>query len=225
MKKLLTLLFLIVFISSCSNDDSASNNSNENPTPNPNPNPTLTTYVLGGVGPGGGRIFQLDGTGQHGLEVTGVLGLVKWGDIPFNPQTQLYMPVPQLGVAIGTGKDNTTKIINHIGNNNGALYAAKVCNDLVQNGKDDWYLPSREELYLMLHFFKYEHPILNFFSINENTWSSSHDINDPNDPEHSSSTYLYVWSVDWHSNNNYWREHLYIESPSIAINVRAIRNF
>jgi hypothetical protein len=224
MKKLLALTFITVLLACSGGDDAPANNPN-NPN-NPDPNPTPTSYTLGGIGPGGGRIFQLDGTGQHGLEVTGVLGLVKWGEVPRNPQTQIYVPVPALGVAIGTGNDNTTKIINHIGNNNGQPYAAKVCYDLVQNGKDDWYLPSREELYAMLHFFKYEHPIADFFSINENTWSSSCDINDPADPDpYNSAPLLNVWSVDWHTHSDYWRQHLYIESPSLAINVRAVRNF
>ncbi len=220
MKKILTLSLLAILFS-CSNDDSSTNDNT-----NPDPNPIPTTYTLGGIGPGGGRIFSIDASGQHGLEVTAVLGLVKWGELPRNPQTQFLVPVPQLGVDIGTGKDNTTKIVNHIGNNNGEPYAAKMCYDLVQNGKDDWYLPSREELYSLLYFFKYQHPVDGFFSINESTWSSSHDINDPADPNpYNSSPLVNVWSVDWHSNNNYWRQHLYIESPAMAINVRAIRNF
>lgn len=220
MKKLLTLIFITFLLSCSSSDDSSTNN------PDPNPTPTPTTYTLGGIGPGGGRIFSLDATGQHGLEVTGVLGLVKWGNVPTDPVTHLLVPVPALGVAIGTGESNTTKIINHIGNNNGQPYAAKICYDLVQNGKDDWYLPSREELYKMLYYFKYENVITNFFTITENTWSSSHDINDPADPDpYNTAPLLNVWSVDWHSNNNYWRQHLLIQSPAIAINVRAIRNF
>lgn len=224
MKKLLALTFIAVLLSCSGGDDTPTQNPN-NPS-DPTPNPTPTTYTLGGIGPGGGRIFQIDGTGQHGLEVTGVLGLVKWGDVPRNPQTQILVPVPALGVAIGTGKDNTAKIINHIGSNNGEPYAAKVCYDLVQGGKDDWYLPSREELYKMLHFFKYEYAVVNFYSINENTWSSSHDINDPADPDpYNSAPLLGVWSVDWHSQNYYWQQHLYLQSASIAINVRAIRNF
>lgn len=221
MKKLLTLTFITALLSCSDGGDAPTDNPN-----NPDPNPTPTTYTLGGIGPGGGRIFQLDGTGQHGLEVTPVLGLVKWGEVPRNPQTQIYVPVPQLGVAIGTGKDNTTKIVNHIGNNNGETYAAKICYDLVQNGKDDWYLPSREELYSILYFFKYQHPIPDFFSINENTWSSSCDINDPDDPNpYNSAPLINVWSVSWYSNANIWRQHLYIESPAMTLNVRAIRNF
>jgi len=143
MKKLLALTFITVLLSCSGGDDAPTNNPNPN---NPDPNPTPTTYTLGGIGPGGGRIFSLDATGQHGLEVTGVLGLVKWGEVPRNPQTQIYVPVPQLGVAIGTGKDNTTKIVNHIGNNNGETYAAKICYDLVQNGKDGGNFTKKEEI-------------------------------------------------------------------------------
>ena len=219
MKKLLALTFITVLLS-CSGGDDTPTNPN-----NPDLNPTPTTYTLGGIGPGGGRIFYLDASG-HGLEVTGVIGTYKWGNLPRNPQTQFLVPVPALGVAIGTGKDNTTKIVNHIGNNNGEPYAAKICDDFIQNDKDDWYLPSREELYSMLHFFKYEHPIPDFFSINESIWSSSHDINDSADPNPYNSTPLVnVWSTDWHTQDYYWRQHLYIESPLMTLNVRAIRNF
>lgn len=219
MKKLLALIFITALFSCSSEDDSTNDDSN-------NPDPTPTTYKLGGIGPGGGRIFQLDNTGQHGMEVTSSLGLVKWGNLPRNPVTQILMPVPNLGVIVGTGQENTNKIINHIGSNAGEPYAAKICFDLVQNGKDDWYLPSREELYLLLNYFKYQNPIPDFFSVNESLWSSSHDINDPADPDpYNSAPLLNVWCVDWHSQNYYWRQHLYIQSPLLELNVRAIRNF
>ena len=44
------------------------------------------------------------------------------------------------------GKANTAAIVAAYGNNNGVLYAAKVCNDLVAYGFDDWYLPALGEL-------------------------------------------------------------------------------
>jgi len=45
--------------------------------------------------------------------------------------------------AFGTGKENTAKIINALGDGS---YAARLCYDLRIGGHDDWYLPSEEEL-------------------------------------------------------------------------------
>ena len=44
---------------------------------------------------------------------------------------------------LGKGKDNTAAIVNAQGNGD---YAAKYCYDLVRNGYDDWFLPSKDEL-------------------------------------------------------------------------------
>jgi hypothetical protein len=73
----------------------------------------------------------------HGLIVTPMdqSKFIKWSeDNHFIGKT---------GKAIGSGKTNTSKIVNFLGN---GIYAAKICDDLVLNGYDDWYLPSIEEL-------------------------------------------------------------------------------
>ena len=54
-----------------------------------------------------------------------------------------YIETGAQGMAIGTGASNTRKIVEIQGE---GIYAAKICYDLVLNGYDDWYLPSREEL-------------------------------------------------------------------------------
>lgn len=62
------------------------------------------------------------------------------------------------GTAIGSGERNTELLVNAMGSSAYSYgsgsdrtdeYAAKLCSDLVYNGFDDWFLPSREELYLM----------------------------------------------------------------------------
>lgn len=47
------------------------------------------------------------------------------------------------GTALGTGKANTAAIVEAQGEGS---YAAKICDDLVLGGYDDWYLPSKDEL-------------------------------------------------------------------------------
>jgi len=49
-----------------------------------------------------------------------------------------------IGTGIGTGLANTNTIVAKQGI---GAYAAKLCDDLVLNGCDDWYLPSKDELY------------------------------------------------------------------------------
>ncbi len=99
-----------------------------------------TTQFSVGQNYGGGIIFYLDGSGQHGLisatidQSTGA----PWG---------CYGTlIGGTSIAIGTGQANTTAIVN--GCNTPGI-AAQICNDLVLNGYDDWFLPSKNELWEM----------------------------------------------------------------------------
>jgi len=49
---------------------------------------------------------------------------------------------------LGAGEGNTAAIIDALGNS--ATYAAKICNEYVQEGFADWFLPSIDELILMV---------------------------------------------------------------------------
>ena len=60
------------------------------------------------------------------------------------------------GTGIGTGEKNTELLVKAMGDKtyasmgaNKKVYAAKLCYDLVFNGFDDWFLPSKEELNLL----------------------------------------------------------------------------
>ena len=88
----------------------------------------------------GGIIFYIDGTGQHGL-------ISSTSDQSTGAQWGCYgTTIGGTSTAIGTGQSNTTRIINGC---NTAGIAARICDDLVLNGYDDWFLPSRDELNLM----------------------------------------------------------------------------
>ena len=94
-----------------------------------------------GASYGGGIIFYIDGTGQHGLisAITDQSTGAQWGC------TGTFWG--GTSTAIGTGQANTTIIVN--GCSAIAGIAARICNDLVLNGYTDWFLPSLDELYQM----------------------------------------------------------------------------
>lgn len=153
-------LAFAILISGCSGSDDLPANIETPPDENPIP----VNYELGGQGPGGGKIFYLDNTTQHGLEVSEVIGIVRWWNQNQNPYN-----IPDLQEGMGTGIENTQKIVANLGNT--GTYAAKICADFVQGGKDDWFLPSKAELEKIYYYGKYS--CGGCFSINETLWSSS----------------------------------------------------
>lgn len=159
-------LALTILLTGCSSDDNSPVN-NENP---PDTTPIPTNYELGEQGPAGGIIFYLDETNEHGLEMSEVIGIARWLNNNQNPYN-----IPDLQEGMGTGMENTEKIIANLGNE--GVYAAKLCSDFVKGGKDDWYLPSKSELEKIYWLYKYGHlyghTCTNCFSIFETLWSSS----------------------------------------------------
>jgi hypothetical protein len=80
-----------------------------------------------------------DATVRHGIIAapTDLPGWINWGCEGTN--------IPGAhGDAIGTGMQNTLAILDSCST---ADIAAKLCNDLIMNGYDDWCLPSRFEMY------------------------------------------------------------------------------
>ena len=91
----------------------------------------------------GGIIFYLSGTfpDQYGL----VCAPNDQGtSVPWYSQGYIYYGIT--GTVIGSGQTNTSSLVSILGNGN---FAARFCDDLVLNGYDDWFLPSRDELELM----------------------------------------------------------------------------
>lgn len=92
---------------------------------------------------GGGIVFYIDASGLHGLiRRTLPISSTGWGCRGTD--------IIGTSTAIGSGQANTTAIINSCSTPG---IAAKVCNDLVLNGYDDWFLPSRDELFALCSSF------------------------------------------------------------------------
>ena len=92
---------------------------------------------------GGGIIFYIDGTGQHGLISATINQTDIWTTAHWGCDTTL---IGCPSTAIGTGQANTMAIINGCAE---AGIAARLCNDLELNGYSDWFLPSIDELHQM----------------------------------------------------------------------------
>lgn len=87
----------------------------------------------------GGIIFYIDGTGEHGL-------VCAPGDQSNGKDWGCQGTIIGTSTGLGTGYSNTQAIVAGCAETN---IAAKVCNDLILNGYDDWFLPSLNEFSLI----------------------------------------------------------------------------
>lgn len=144
----------------------------------------------------GGIVFYVDASGQHGLVAApSDQGTVKWGCQGSS--------IPGTSTLLGTGLANTNAIVTYCSTSS---IAARLCYNLVLNGKSDWYLPSKTELNLM-HENLYLHNIGNFQT--DRYWSSSQ----------------YNGQFAWCQFFNLNLNQLYYDKDLIAYPVRAIRSF
>ena len=100
-----------------------------------------TTFVIG-QNYGGGIIFYLDKTGQHGLiappvdQSTGMpFNGVRWGC------TGNFLNITD--TSLGSGKSNTDLMLSKCSD---SPTAASLCDTCQYGGFSDWYLPSKQEL-------------------------------------------------------------------------------
>ena len=119
-----------------------------------------------------------------------------------------YKVTGATATALGTGKANTTTIVSVQG---AGSYAAQLCHDMILNGYNDWYLPSKDELNLMWSNLKLARGLGNF---TYSYWCSSA-IDDPNDMHPQM-----VWCL-----NTYQDYGWYHADKSASGGVRAIRDF
>jgi hypothetical protein len=107
--------------------------------------PPAPTYKVGDTGPAGGLIFYDKGNNSGGwryLEVASRdAGNVSWGTGGHN--------VSGTRDEIGTGKQNTQRMVNYMMEKGENHPAAMVCQQYSQGGYSDWFLPSKAELNLM----------------------------------------------------------------------------
>ena len=141
----------------------------------------------------GGIIFWVDATGQHGL-------IAAASDVSSGAQYGCMGTMHgATGTDNGTGQANTTAKATGCGESG---IAAKLCNDLVLNDYEDWYLPSKDELNLLY----LQKAVVGGFTA-DSYWSSSEGTAD----------YAWFQSFDngqtFHYNKNYSNK------------VRAIRSF
>jgi hypothetical protein len=103
-------------------------------------NPPQNNVYSIGQNFGGGIIFYIDSTGQHGLISAPMdqSSNSKWSCISAK--------IKGTSTVIGTGEANTRAIVKACKEEN---TPARICDNLVLNGFSDWYLPSRDELNLM----------------------------------------------------------------------------
>lgn len=127
-------------------------------------------FPIGSTGPAGGIVFYDKGNDSGGwryLEAASRdMGTAEWG----SSRTSIG------GTAndIGSGKENTRRIVERLNNSRETGRAAQLCSGYTQGGFTDWFLPSYEELKLMYNNLKASG--LGGFA-DEVYWSSSEQFN------------------------------------------------
>jgi len=138
-------------------------------------------YDIGDTGPGGGIIFYACSEGKgftmtdtnetcHYLEFAPSDAVVNSTTVAFAWASTNNTPLISTGDSIGTGRNNTYRILNMDPN----APAAKACDEYENDGKTDWFLPSIDELEEINNaFFKYSNTLNYGFNTTDNYWSSS----------------------------------------------------
>ena len=103
-----------------------------------------STYNIRDIGPAGGYIFYDKGSFSDGWRYLEAAPSDQSTDAPWGCYRTEILGVD--GTAVGTGKQNTIDIEAGCTT---AGTAADICANLSLGGYDDWFLPSKDEMYLM----------------------------------------------------------------------------
>ncbi len=165
-------------------------------------------YALGERGPGGGWVFYDKGSYSNGWQYLEAApndhgASLKWGCFHISI-------AGAKGTNIGSGKTNTEAIVNGC---NEAYTAAKICSDYSGGGKDDWFLPSKEEL--RHAYWNLKHKGIGGFTYYA-YWTSS-EVTDDAVMQHNGR--LHAWGSDF----NGGMSHAYQKNGSTS--VRCVRAF
>jgi len=167
--------------------------------------------LIGQAGPAGGTVFYDKGHYSDGwryLEAAPVSSEFKseWG--------LDGTPCFDISEDIGSGKSNTTSIINQLASNREKRKAAQLCSKLNINDYNDWFLPSKDELN---ELYKYNINVGRVGGFSSDWYWTSSGFSD-ND-------YLWNW------NNRTWVQYFgngnqeYHFTRNSELNVRAVRSF
>ena len=172
-KDVVSILFMLVVLL-CLVTSCATNQLVEIPTETPpSPIDSQLKFEIGDIGPAGGYVFYDKGSYSEGwryLEASPK----DWFNGSEEPRASwdkdIKKSIKVTEAAIGAGMENTLAIIQKLGLSNNA---ASICFNLVieNNGiaYNDWYLPSKEELYQMHE----NHLFIEGFISSEAYWSST----------------------------------------------------
>jgi uncharacterized phage infection (PIP) family protein YhgE len=111
----------------------------------------LMDQLIGQIAPkigdefAGGIVFYLDPTSLKGLVVTKVNvsnGGTEWGCY--------CQDIKNTKAEVGSGQNNTKEMLTQCNpGQNFTNWSARIVNDIILNGYEDWYLPSKDELNLI----------------------------------------------------------------------------
>ncbi len=176
MRKLIIVFFITSLISCKKKDTSTATTTSSAPATTTTTTTTTSTLIIGSSYQGG-VIASIKHLGDIGYDPNIPHGLIaapsdQSAGVTWDDGYQLvYGTSRPTSSLVGTGKINTDSIVGRVGNFGSGNYAAKICYDLVLNGYSDWYLPSRDELNILV----LNKTIIGGFYINTNPlyWSSS----------------------------------------------------
>ena len=113
------------------------------------PTTPLLTYTVGDTGPAGGLIFYDKGSYSDGWRyLEAAPASTEWTDKDWGWGSYGTL-IGGTEAEIGTGQNNTTKIVTWFNSHSETGSAAQLCDTLVYGGYSDWFLPSKDELDLM----------------------------------------------------------------------------